>query len=310
MKTLWISTLLWIACASAPSDGDSANGTSTQAPWAAPACPTLKRTEAVGKVLDPQIVEASGLVASHVHDGVLWTHNDSGDGSRIYALDSTGEHLGTWVIDDDKAADLEDIAVGKMGGFWWLFLADIGDNKKSRDHIVVSAISERNPANPDEQPTLLRRLELTYPDGPHDAETLLFDPLTEDLLILTKGTKDKVGVYHKPGLHAHDTTTTLTKVAEIDFQSEPLKGFFPTAGDVYIDGTWVTLRNYTDTIWLWPRNPARPLWEAFQQTPCTYAVLQEPQGESIAFGASGLSLWTLSEGTEQPLYRTTLTPDP
>ena len=310
MKTPCLIPLLWFACAASPQANDSASATASETAWVAPSCPTLGGFEAAGTVVDPQIVEASGLVASHVHDDVLWTHNDSGDGSRIYALNTTGELVGAWVIDDDKAADLEDIAIGEMSGFWWLFLGDIGDNAKARDHVVVSAISERNPSNPEEAVTLLRRLELTYPDGPHDAETLLFDPLTEDLLILTKSTKGATGVYRKAAPHAHATTTTLTKVAEIDFRKAPLEGFFPTAGDVRADGAWVALRNYTDTLWVWPRDPSKPLWEAFEQTPCAYPVLQEPQGESLAFDAKDLSLWTLSEGTEQPLNRTTLTPAP
>ena len=36
------------------------------------------------------ILESSGLVKSRVHDDVYWTHNDSGDSARLYAVDRGG----------------------------------------------------------------------------------------------------------------------------------------------------------------------------------------------------------------------------
>ena len=34
--------------------------------------------------------EASGLAVSRRHPGILWVHNDSGDGPHVYAVDTTG----------------------------------------------------------------------------------------------------------------------------------------------------------------------------------------------------------------------------
>ena len=44
----------------------------------------------LGRLEDPRINESSGLVASRSHTDVLWTHNDSGGGPYIYALDTSG----------------------------------------------------------------------------------------------------------------------------------------------------------------------------------------------------------------------------
>ena len=41
-------------------------------------------------IKDSRITESSGLAASLLHPGVLWTHNDSGNPPRIYAIDPDG----------------------------------------------------------------------------------------------------------------------------------------------------------------------------------------------------------------------------
>ena len=48
----------------------------------------------VGFVADNDLAEASGIVASPSHPGVLWSHNDSGDEARLFAMSTTGAALG------------------------------------------------------------------------------------------------------------------------------------------------------------------------------------------------------------------------
>src|SRR6266568_6264490 len=38
----------------------------------------------------PRLVESSGVAVSRAYPGVLWTHNDSGDGPYLYATDLRG----------------------------------------------------------------------------------------------------------------------------------------------------------------------------------------------------------------------------
>src|SRR5688572_17177306 len=45
--------------------------------------------------LPNQLVETSGIVASRLHPGVLYAHNDSGDVPRVIAVDSHGALLAT-----------------------------------------------------------------------------------------------------------------------------------------------------------------------------------------------------------------------
>ncbi|KKM69971.1 hypothetical protein LCGC14_1445370, partial [marine sediment metagenome] len=85
------------------------------------------------------INEASGLAASILNSGVLWTHNDSGDSARAFAMDTQGNHLGMYNITGAGATDWEDMAVGPgpTAGVSYLYLGDIGDNDAERDSIDI-----------------------------------------------------------------------------------------------------------------------------------------------------------------------------
>ena len=80
------------------------------------------------------ISESSGLVASRTHDGVFWTHNDSGDAPRIFAIDRSGALLAEVVVEGARNRDWEDIAIDDTGH---LFLADIGNNGSQRLDLTV-----------------------------------------------------------------------------------------------------------------------------------------------------------------------------
>ena len=51
---------------------------------------------------------ASGLAASHRHPGVLYTHNDSGDTPRFFAIDANANVLAEVRLDGANALDREE----------------------------------------------------------------------------------------------------------------------------------------------------------------------------------------------------------
>jgi len=127
---------------------------------------------------DPAITESSGLVA---RDGLLVTVNDSGDRGRVFAVDeSTGATIGTTSWEEPEAVDVEALAPAPDGQVW---VGDLGDNAETRSSIEVLRV----PVGRGDVTVDPERLTLTYPDGPHDAETLLADPATGRLLVVTKG---------------------------------------------------------------------------------------------------------------------------
>ena len=62
-----------------------------------PRCPLNDPIE-TGRIQDPELVEASGLVASHKYPGVYYSIQDSLNPSNIYAIRYDGQALGKKLI--------------------------------------------------------------------------------------------------------------------------------------------------------------------------------------------------------------------
>ena len=146
----------------------------------------------VGIVQSGSTNEASGIAASFNSVDVLWVHNDSGDSARTFAMNTAGDHLGIYNISGVGAYDWEDIAIGPgpLAGESYLYLGDIGDNNAVRSSIQIHRVLE--PAVTANQTPVMTSLAgaetitLLYPDGARDAETLLVDPDTGDIYIISK----------------------------------------------------------------------------------------------------------------------------
>ena len=155
------------------------------------------------------------------HADVLWAHNDSGDTARIFAIDLTGALRATVDVDVAKAIDWEDIAADGTT----LYVADIGDNQRARTEIFVYRVTE---------PALTatsadaEKITLRYPDGAHDAEALMVDPVGKQLVVVTKEAAGTSHVY----------TTPLAAPGPLQEQTTLSLGIgqLVTAGDIERDG--------------------------------------------------------------------------
>ena len=95
--------------------------------------------EELGVVPD-ELTESSGLAVSRTQPGVLWSHNDSGDGPNLYAIDPSGRLLAVFPVANAAAVDWEDMSSGPcpasllarapLEGAACLYLADSGDNDR------------------------------------------------------------------------------------------------------------------------------------------------------------------------------------
>ena len=74
-----------------------------------------------------------------------------------------------------------------------------------------------------------------------------------------------------------------------------------TAGDWHPDGERFAIRTYA-RIYVFDLDGASP-GEAFATASLDERIRGEIQGESLAYGADGASLWTLAEGQDQDLWR-------
>ena len=113
-------------------------------------CPTFDVARPAVTVQVRQLTEAWGLVASTKNPGVLWTHNDAGDGPRIFAIRADGTKVAEIALGGAaKAKDWEDLAIGPdPAGNDSLYIGDIGDNDENRPSIFVYKIAEPSRAEP------------------------------------------------------------------------------------------------------------------------------------------------------------------
>jgi hypothetical protein len=267
----------------------------------------------------PDIVEISGLAVSRTQPGVIWAHNDSGDIARVFAISPAGEHLRTFTLAGAAATDWEDMAIGPgpTPGSDYLYLGDIGDNQAVRSNITVYRVSEpavSTSSMPSDELTAVEAITLRYPDKPHDAETLLVDPVTGDLFIVTKEIVAGVSSVFRAAAPVTAGPEIVTeKVAEFDLRenksgvvvppdASPLAnvGWVPTGGDILSDGSLIAIRTYS-TVWVWSRGEDETVAEAIASPPCEGPSIVEPQGEAIAFGGND-RYYTLSEGAGPALH--------
>ncbi len=280
------------------------------APIYTAACQNKLVTSTAGPITDPALTEISGIHVGVRNPGIWWVHNDSGDTARVFALDGTGAVRGTYSLTGASAVDWEDITIvaGTTPGSGAIYAADIGDNPLTRTELRLYRVAE--PAVPATGPAAtealggVETLHLTYPDGPHDAETFMIDPITGDVIIVTKllfgGT---VGVYRAAGPLAAGSTTQLTKVADLTYPAGLANAV--TGGDVAADGSAVVIRTY-GAVRVYNRSKDKPLWNALNAAPCSAPLPSELQGEAVSFNAGATALVTVSEGAGQTLHISSL----
>lgn len=210
---------------------------------------------------DPTISEASALTP--LGKGLYATTNDSGDSGRVFTVDSRGDTVGMthWAADP---VDVEGLAPAGGNHVW---VGDIGDNNSVWDSIRIAKVrvgrGERTVS-----PTVY---ELVYPDGPHNAESLLAHP-DGRVFVATKdwggGRLYAVPLHSSRGGLDADGPNMLKEVAPVI----PMA----TDGAFFPDGKHLVVRGYySATIYDWPsmdrlgsfRTPDQEQGEAIGVTP-------------------------------------------
>ena len=249
--------------------------------------------------------EVSGL-ASASTDGILWGHSDAqGRGAEVYAIGTDAVLHGTFVLQGVADHDWEDIArgPGPVDDVSYLYVGDTGDNSERRTSVTVYRFEE--PLDFDGGTiTGVEAIELTYPGGPRDAETLLVDPLTGDLILVERDRDDQgvSGIFLAEAPLSTTGPTELTKVGSLTFGTDPLPGDADaTGGDVSPNGELAAIRTH-DRVWLFARDPSMPLHTAFESPACGTPAVTDAKGEAIAFAWDGSGYFTGGEGSSEPLH--------
>jgi hypothetical protein len=225
-------------------------------------------------IRDARITESSGL-ARDVAGGLYWTINDSGAGGVVYGLEPDGRLRGTLNY-RATPTDVEAIAVHDSR----LYVADIGDNNASRDMVTVYYFS--NPRATGLTVTY-NAYDFRYPDGPHDAETLLVDDAGR-LYLVTKGAQG--GIYAAPPTPTRTATNALRRVGDAPA--------LVTDGVFLPDGQGLALLTYGSVRIL----------DATSYQPVATAPVPagQRQAESLAVSLDGSTLLVGSEGRGSKVY--------
>jgi hypothetical protein len=235
------------------------------------------RAQVVFSFQDNDIIESSGLV---VVRGLVVTTNDSGDRGRVFSVDpETGETVGTTGWGNDPQ-DVEALAPLGDHEVW---VGDIGDNTESRQSIQVSPVPV-GPGNGDIDAPIY---DLVYPDGPHNAETLMTDPMTGRLYVATKGVLGGT-LYAAPERLDPERPNELAPMGEV----LPIA----TDGAFLPDGKHFVVRNYAMAAVY-----AFPSLEKVDE----FRLPDQPQGEGLAVDSDG-SLLLSSEGLHSKVLRVSL----
>jgi hypothetical protein len=234
-----------------------------------------------------ELDEASGLMASVVNPGYLWTHNDGNNPSEIYLINEKAETVMTCRLKRTWNDDWEDITIGPgpEPGVNYLYVADIGDNGAKNRYKRLYRVKEPLLSEGKHVLDDVERILIELPDGPRDSEAIMVDPLSKNFYIISKR-ESAVRLYELKFPFESDTIHAV-KLGKLPFTDI-------VAANISPDGSEVLIKNYSD-IYYWKRQPNESIPEVLQRKPIKIYYEREPQGEAIAWKLDGSGFYTLSE---------------
>jgi hypothetical protein len=240
------------------------------------------------------LAESSGVAVSRTQPGVLWSHNDSGDGPNLYAIDASGKLLSTFQV-TANARDWEDMSSGPCPGSLeaaspshCLYLADIGDNQRVREALTIYVVAEPMAASDGAHSDALpaRSFRYRYPHGPDDAEAIAVLP-DGDMTIVTKGRAGTIGFF-RLGRSAVARALVTGEVLLAEYEGDT--GIKPdaeisrlvTGAAVSPDGETLAVRTYYEVYFFRAERERDMVRWRVPGTQC-FLGKAEPQGEAIDF---------------------------
>jgi hypothetical protein len=149
------------------------------------------------------------------------------------------------------------------------------------------------------RPLPVRVLRFTYADGAQDAESLVVEPGTGRVFVLTKPLDALAHVYRVDGAGEVQPGKAV-KVATL-----PARGLdqrAATAASLSSDGSRLLVRSYLGA-WEWSRPGAKRLEEVLKAKPRELPAPSQQQAEAIAWLPDDSGYLLGSEGEGTPLHR-------
>lgn len=253
---------------------------------------------------EADLKESSGLARTRRKQKGFWSHNDSGDGPRLFYFTKKGKCLAELVLDVDRPTDWEDLCSFDVQGVSWLAIGDIGGNAAARERLSIHLLEEPKVDREEKGEKIRVRdkelvtLEVTIPGGATNYESLTYDPVGGHLILLEKafwgGRWYEIPLSLEPGRHH-------VQAVESAFVPLPMA----TGASISEDGHRIAILTYP-CIFLYERiRLPSGEWESwksvFERPPYRDWTKDLQQAEAICFGADGDRLFVTSERSPTPL---------
>ena len=225
---------------------------------------------------------------------MLWAHNDSGNGANIFLLDENLDVKLTCTLAGIENRDWEDIAVGPGpdDSKSYVYVADIGDNESKYQYKYIYRFEEpvwNKTQSENIAITSFDRITFQLSDSRKDTETLLLDPKTKNLYVVSKR-EEPVCLYELKYPYHKEDTLVADKLMSLPFTQI-------VGGDFAANGQEILMKNYNQ-IYYW-NSSAKSMTDALKEIPLEIPYEVEPQGESIAWATDGSGFYTLSEAKKK-----------
>jgi hypothetical protein len=232
--------------------------------------------------------EASGMVASRNTPNSLWIIEDSNNMPGLHLIGNDGTYK-RFISFPGKNRDWEDLAIGPgpEADLNYIYLPDIGDNFDKYGSYQIYRFPE-----PTANQTDIKNFDtftFTYPGNKsYNAETLMIDPKTKDLYIITKN-EANVKVFR---LKYPQVTLVST---EAEYMGDIPYGGLITAGDISPKGDEILLKNYF-AVYYWKIKKDETIYSTLKRLRDIGApYFAENQGESICWDNNAKGYYTISE---------------
>jgi hypothetical protein len=228
--------------------------------------------------LSPVVNEISGIADSKVNPGFIWAQEDSGNPPQLYLINHSGRVEKTIYLKGIANRDWEDMALFNDE----IYIAETGDNSLSYTNYAFYKFAE--PSSATDTVKNFETIHFTYPDGAHDAEAFLIDPVTKNIYIITK--RDNPSKLYRLS-YPYASNNTVSFVDNL-----PYSGV--TSAAISADGKEWIIKTYTN-LFYYKRSPGESVETSFKKNYISLPYTVEPQGEALTFAIDGSGFYTISE---------------
>jgi hypothetical protein len=278
----------------------------------APAHAGWEKPTVLCNIADDRVNEGSGIAMSRVNPGVFYVQNDGGDTARVFAVNKTGATVATINVTNATNVDWEDIAAGYDDACKpVLYIGDIGGNNGARTDFTIYSIPDAkiDGGAATTRDVTAKVLKFKYPDGSHDAETLMADWQGRALYVVTKEFAPTVSSVYRLEPVWDGPIQTAKKIGTMTFADPlPIYPNMATGGDISPDGSRMVVRTY-QMAYEWRIPKGKMPEDVLGTKPAAQMLTLERQGEAICYGLNGKTWLTSSEQRPTPVYQYTWKPE-